>query len=125
VCLDICFFFIDFSELSNFNLGGITPTFGDLLDLKSLYVIDIYKICLLCINFCYFYYLFLFWSIIFSITFLNRKFVSRDLHSSSLSGEITNLGTLQRLEILYFFTFMPNLFSIPYSFDLPLNKIDI
>lgn len=26
------------------DLGAITPTFGDLLDLKSLYAIDIYKI---------------------------------------------------------------------------------
>ncbi|KAJ3671772.1 hypothetical protein LUZ60_007851 [Juncus effusus] len=46
-------------ELSDMDLGAITPTFGDLLDLKYL-----------------------------------------DLHNSSLSGEITNLGTLQKLEIL-------------------------
>ncbi|XP_057743902.1 probable LRR receptor-like serine/threonine-protein kinase At5g48740 [Arachis stenosperma] len=46
-------------DLSNINLRSIGPTFGDLLDLKTL-----------------------------------------DLHNSSLSGEIQNLGSLQRLQIL-------------------------
>ncbi|WOL11965.1 putative LRR receptor-like serine/threonine-protein kinase [Canna indica] len=46
-------------KLSNIDLGAITPTFGDLLDLKIL-----------------------------------------DLHNASIAGEITNLGTLQKLEIL-------------------------
>ncbi|CAL9048421.1 unnamed protein product [Musa banksii] len=46
-------------KLSDMDLGAITPTFGDLLDLKIL-----------------------------------------DLHNTSIAGEITNLGTLQKLEIL-------------------------
>ncbi|KAG6657657.1 probable LRR receptor-like serine/threonine-protein kinase At5g48740 [Carya illinoinensis] len=46
-------------ELSDINLRSISPTFGDLLDLKTL-----------------------------------------DLHNTSLTGEIQNLGSLQRLESL-------------------------